>query len=384
MISRKLLWALCFSSYIFYAITATEIGSVLPGIRSELALSESLAGIIASLQSLAGVLAVLGGALSDLFGKMRLVSLSLMIMGLGALLISGSPSALILGASFFIIGAGIGFFEASVNAFVSDIFSERRGMAINLLHIGWNIGSALGPVLAAYIALSYGSWRVGYLMMSPLLLASFAASLITGIKLGKNESSTSREPRSIKPKQVLSILPLMMIPFLIVANQLGITTWLPSILSDQGASLIEASLAVGLFWGLSGLGRLLWAPFIDRIGYWKVLMIAGGFSSILMLSASFPISVYTRIALWSSSGLLLAPAYPTIIAWVTSIYPEIGGALSGMVYAFATLGSFISTIATGMLFELFGSTYAQLIFAPLAALIAMAAYLMRGAGGRHT
>ena len=381
MISRKLLWTLCFSSYIFYAITATEIGSALPSIRSELALSESLAGIIASLQSLAGVLAILGGALSDLFGKMRLVSLSLLIMGLGALLVSGSPSALILGTSFFILGAGIGFFEASVNAFISDIFSEKRGMAINLLHIGWNIGSALGPVLAAYIALSYGSWRLGYLIMFPLLLISFIASSIIGAKLGKSGSSNSHEPRSMKPKQVLSILPLMMIPFLIVANQLGITAWLPSILSDQGASLIEASLAVGLFWALSGLGRLLWAPFIDRIGYWRVLVIAGGFSSILMLSASLPIPVYARIALWSSSGLLLAPAYPTIIAWATSIYPEIGGALSGMVYAFATLGSFISTIATGMLFELFGSTYAQLIFAPLAALIAMAAYLMRGAGG---
>jgi len=381
MISRKLLWTLCFFSYIFYAITATEIGSALPSIRSELALSESLAGIIASLQSLAGVLAILGGALSDLFGKIRLVSLSLLIMGLGALLVSGSPSALILGTSFFILGAGIGFFEASVNAFISDIFSEKRGMAINLLHIGWNIGSALGPVLAAYIALSYGSWRLGYLIIFPLLLISFIASSIIGVKLGKSGSITSHEPRSMKHKQVLSILPLMMIPFLIVANQLGITAWLPSILSDQGASLIEASLAVGLFWALSGLGRLLWAPFIDRIGYWRVLVIAGGFSSILMLSASLPIPVYARIALWSSSGLLLAPAYPTIIAWATSIYPEIGGALSGMVYAFATLGSFISTIATGMLFELFGSTYAQLIFAPLAALIAMAAYLMRGAGG---
>jgi FSR family fosmidomycin resistance protein-like MFS transporter len=381
MISRKLLWTLCFFSYIFYAITATEIGSALPSIRSELALSESLAGIIASLQSLAGVLAILGGALSDLFGKTRLVSLSLLIMGLGALLVSGSPSALILGTSFFILGAGTGFFEASVNAFISDIFSEKRGMAINLLHIGWNIGSALGPVLAAYIALSYGSWRLGYLIIFPLLLISFIASSIIGVKLGKSGSITSHEPRSMKHKQVLSILPLMMIPFLIVANQLGITAWLPSILSDQGASLIEASLAVGLFWALSGLGRLLWAPFIDRIGYWRVLVIAGGFSSILMLSASLPIPVYARIALWSSSGLLLAPAYPTIIAWATSIYPEIGGALSGMVYAFATLGSFISTIATGMLFELFGSTYAQLIFAPLAALIAMAAYLMRGAGG---
>jgi FSR family fosmidomycin resistance protein-like MFS transporter len=285
--------------------------------------------------------------------------------------------------SFFILGAGIGFFEASVNAFVSDTFSEKRGMAINLLHIGWNIGSALGPVLAAYIALSYGSWRMGYLMMLPLLLILFLASLIAGAKLGKGGSHAARKPRSITPKQVLSILPLMMMPFLIVANQLGITAWLPSILSDQGASLMEASLAVGLFWSLSGLGRLLWAPFIDRIGYWKVLVIAGGLSSFLMLSASLPIPVYARMALWSSSGLLLAPAYPTIIAWATSIYPEIGGALSGMVYTFATLGSFVSTIATGMLFELFGSSYAQLIFAPLAALITIAAYVMRGAGGRH-
>jgi fucose permease len=146
---------------------------------------------------------------------------------------------------------------------------------------------------------------------------------------------------------------------------------------------MEASLAVGLFWALSGLGRLLWAPFIDRIGYWKVLVLAGGFSSLLMLLASLPTSVYVRIALWSSSGFLLAPAYPTIIAWATSVHPEIGGALSGMVYTFATLGSFISTIATGMLFELFGSSCAQLIFAPLAALIAVAAYLMRGAGWRR-
>ncbi|MEM0329281.1 MAG: hypothetical protein QXW02_02740 [Nitrososphaerota archaeon] len=89
---------MCFSSYILYAITATEVGSALLGIRNELVLSESIIGVVVSLQSLAGALAILGGVLSDLFGKIRLVSLSLLVMGLGALLLSSSPNALILGA----------------------------------------------------------------------------------------------------------------------------------------------------------------------------------------------------------------------------------------------------------------------------------------------
>ena len=382
MISRRLLWTLCFTSYVLHAITATEIGPALPGIRLELKLSESITGVIASFQSLAGILAILGGVLSDLFGKMRLISLSLLMMGLGALTISSSPNAPILGASFLIFGAGIGFFESSVNAFISDIFSERRGMAINLLHIGWNIGSTLGPVLAAYVALMYGSWRMGYLMMSPPLLALFLISWIAGNKLSEDNVRTGCGKAVMKPGQVLRIFPLMIIPFLILAIQLGITAWLPSILSNQGASFMEASLTVGLFWALSGVGRILWAPFIDRIGYWRVLVIAGGLSSLTMLLASLPIPIYAKIALWSSSGLLLAPAYPTTMAWAISIHPEIGGTLSGIVYAFATLGSFTSTVATGMLFELFGSSYAQLIFAPLALLIAITSYVMRGVRGR--
>ncbi|MCX8187530.1 MAG: MFS transporter [Nitrososphaeria archaeon] len=165
-------------SYIFHAIAITEIGTALSQIKSEFMLSKTLGGVVASLQSLAGILAILGGILSDIFGKIRLISLSLAIMGVGLLLIYSSPFLLILGISFIIFGAGRGFFEASVNAFISEVFSEKRGMAINLLHIGWNIGSAIGPPLAAYMILTYGSWRLGYIMMSPPLMALSLIMLI--------------------------------------------------------------------------------------------------------------------------------------------------------------------------------------------------------------
>ena len=382
MALRKLLWLLSFLSFIIYATAATEIGAALPGIVSEFKLSESLIGVLASLQSLAGILAILGGVLSDFFGKMRLVSLSLLIMGVGALLISGSPAAPLLGASLFIFGSGMGFFEASVNACISEIFRERRGMAINLLHIGWNIGSSIGPPLAAYAILAYGSWRIGYLLVSPFLLAlslaSWASARASALPSGGGNRSSKA---GIASGSVLTLLPLMIIPFFLVANQLGITAWLPSILVDQGAPLMEASLAVGLFWALSGVGRLSWALFTDRIGYWRILLLAGSSSAILMLLTLLPLPIHAKIALWSCSGFFLGPAYPTVVAWVTSIRPEIGGTLSGILFASATLGSFASTVATGLLFDLFGSRIAQLIFPLLIIPVAAASYIMRGIGG---
>ena len=380
MTSRKIIWLLSFLSFIAYAVSATEIGPALSEIRSEFMLNETIAGVLASLQSLAGVLAILGGVLSDIFGKTRLVSFSLILMGLGTLAISSSPHIWILAAALFVFGSGTGFFEASVNAFVSEVFQDKRGMAINLLHIGWNIGSTIGPLLAAYAILTYGTWRFGYLLVSPFLIVLFIATWILARGFSRNRGGKPRDRRGVDLKIILRVLPLMIIPFLIVAAQLGLTTWLPSILTDQGMSIAGASLTVGLFWALCGVGRLVWAPFIDRLGYWRVLVIAGGCSALLMFLTTLPSPIYVRMMLWACAGFIIGPAYPTTVAWITASYPEIGGTLSGTLFTFSTLGSFASAIIVGTLFDAFGSVIAQFFF-PLPILVAaLLSYLMRGIG----
>jgi len=143
----------------------------------------------------------------------------------------------------------------------------------------------------------------------------------------------------------------MPISFLIVLSQLGLTAWLPSILVDQGGSLAEAGVTVGVFWALVSAGRLLWAPFVDRFGYQKT-----------MILASLPIPIHFKEILWACSGLLVAPAYPTLLAWATASDPEIGGTLSGIIFTFGTLGPFTSSAVVGLLFDVLGSAYAQLIF----------------------
>ena len=377
MLSRKILILLGLLSYIFCAAAATEIGPALSEIGFEFELSETMLGFLASLQALGGIFALLGGVLSDFFGKMRLVSISLLMMGVGTLLISSSPLFWILGFSFFIFGIGIGFFEASVNAFISEIFHEKRGMAINILHIGWNMGSAVGPPIVALMIIAYGSWRLGYLAVAPPLIALSVIMWLLIRKPYETGNETKIKYGKISPRLVWKAFPLMMISFLIVSSELGITAWLPSILIDQGGSLAEASLTLGAFWGLGGVGRLVWAPFVDRLGYRRVLLLTGSGSALLMILTSLPLPIYLKAVLWSSSGLLLGPAYPTLVVWATASYPEIGGTLSGTVFTFATLGSFTSTILAGLLFDLLGSAIAQLIFPFSMAAVAAISYLTR-------
>ncbi|MCS7132403.1 MAG: MFS transporter [Aigarchaeota archaeon] len=382
MHAKKRLMILGILSYVIYAIAATEIGPAIPGMRSELKLDEAIIGFVVSLQSLAGVLAVFGGFLSDRFGKPMIIALSLGIMGVGALMLSSLPLIWLLGAAFFILGVGIGFFEASINAFISEIYHEKRGMAINLLHIGWGIGSTAGPLFMTLVILSYGTWRLGYFVIFPILAAASIMFLIYTKTISSHVSIKDSKGGSTKIESsiVVRFLPLMMIAFLLVFCQLGMSNWLPSLLIDQGSSITEAGLTVGIFWALIGIGRVIWAPFVDKFRYWRVIFLTGFGGAALMLLASTSIPVQVKTILWASSGLLLAPAYPTIIAWATATRPEAGGTLSGAVYTFATLGSFVSTLLVGLLFSSLGSTTAQLVFPLSMILVAATSYIFRNLG----
>jgi len=362
MSSRRILMPLGLLSYIAYAISATEMGPALSQIRAEFALSGAVAGLLVGLQALGGVFALPGGVLSDFFGRGRVVVISLGLMGAGAFLISSSHITWMLGASFLIFGIGMGFYEASVNAFFSEVYSDRRGLAINILHMGWGVGSTMGPMLAAFMILVYGSWRLGYLLVAPFLLGLSSGMWILTSSWTRATGGIASGGLRAKLSSLRRISPLMLISFLIVLSQLGLTAWLPSILVDQGGSLAEAGVTVGAFWALVSVGRLLWAPFIDRLGYQRTIILAGGSSSLPMILASLPIPIHFKEVLWACSGLLIAPAYPTLLAWATASDPEIGGTLSGIIFTFGTLGSFTSSAAVGLLFDVLGSTYAQLIF----------------------
>lgn len=378
MLSRRMLLLISFLAYVFYAILATEIGPALPEIGLEFKLGEAITGIVVSLQFAAGILAVLGGFLSDIFGRVRFISISIGIIGAAALLISCSTSIFMIGLAFFLMGTGFSFFEASVNAFISNIFSEKRGMSINLLHIGWGVGSTLGPVIIAFTILSYGSWRLGYLVIVPFMMIFslfYGVFIQRSLKITENREELKRERKSYRKHLLISVLPIFFTSFLLMSCKLGMNTWLPYILQDQGGTIVESSLTISLFWMLVSVGRLVWAPFVDRLGYWKIITFTSLASLILLIPTILPTPLYIKMILYSSIGFLLGPIYPTLIACVTTYSQEMSGTLVGALYAFGTVGTVFSTIIIGFIIELLGSSIAQIVFPTILGLIVAISYV---------
>jgi MFS family permease len=360
-----MLWIMIFSCYCLYAAIATTIGPTLPNISREFSLTPDIAGAVVALYSLGGMLAFIGGWISDKVGRGLISSISLTMMGVSSLMVSMSPSFYLLGLSLLLIGIGGGIFEAASNAMVSDLYIEKRGMAVNLLHIAWNIGSGFGPPLIAFIILSTGSWRLAYLVFLPLLFPLAVSMYVSSRNLeGKNPTRRLEDNVQVTLRRFLIMLPITSIAISIIAVELGLSSWLPSILYDMGASLMEGGLTVGLFWGLMGVGRIVWALFTDRLGYLKSLLsssTAGVFSISL---AALPISIHLKMAFWAVSGFFFAPLYPTLIAWITALNPNAGGAYTGILFTFGTIGSFISTWLIGVIIKIWGAIVAQ-YFLPL-------------------
>ncbi len=359
---RKVLWVTSFLCLIIYANVTVSIGPILPQISKDFAITLDMLGFILAVSSLGGSIAILGGWISDRMSRLLVAAVSVMVLAAGSSILGFSPNPLVLGTSLLLMGMSAGFLESSLNALVSTLYSERRGLSVNLFHIGWNIGSTIGPSLAVFLVNTTGSWRNVYIFPLPILF-SISALMIA---LNKNYAQIRDVRRSsllsISSRSLLRFFPITLIGFFYTGVEMGVSTWLALILEDLGSGIFKAGLATGLFWGLMGLGRLVWAPVIDRMGYERPLIMASGSGLICMALASLPLPLDSKIVFWASSGFFLAPTFPTLIAWVISSAPELGGSVSGLLFAVGRLGLFFSNCIVGLTATILGTEIAQYLF----------------------
>ncbi len=360
--SKRILWIASFTCFVVYASVSTAIGPVLPELAREFVLAPDLVGLVLGMKSLGGLMSILGGWISDRMSRLLWSAVSVLILAAGSFLLVVSRNVFFVGASLFLLGTAAGFLESSLNAFVSELYSERRGLSVNLVHIGWNVGSTIGPSTAAFLIVSTQSWRNVYLFHVPVLFLLSGAMLRLVKSRPHGFSKARRERFRFSAESSVRFLPLVLVGFFYVGAEMGISNWLAFILEDLGSGVMEAGLAVGLFWALMGVGRLVWGPIVDRAGYGKPLMLASGLALVCMIVASLPLAVGIKTVLWASSGFFLAPMFPTLIAWITSLAPESGGSLSGIIFTVGTAGLFFSNYIVGLSKMMFGAAASQYVF----------------------
>ena len=127
-----------------------------------------------------GVLAMVGGRLSDRYGPRRVLAVSGVLYGIGYALISQVTEPwqlfLIFGT---LIGIGLSTHDVVTLSTIGRWFEHRRGIMTGVVKVGTAMGQVAVPPLAAVLILGFG-WRTALIVLglSAIVLLLIAAMAI--------------------------------------------------------------------------------------------------------------------------------------------------------------------------------------------------------------
>ena len=148
------------SCWLLGAYGVTIVGFILPAIKDEWPVTSTMLGLLASL-GMAGMMvgSILAGMLSDHFGRRKVLTIGLLLLGVFFLGSALSPAFLSLLVLRFLTGIGLGVILPVSSVYVMEFSPTRwRGGMSVILNACWGLGGTISALVGYSLVLSQG-WR---------------------------------------------------------------------------------------------------------------------------------------------------------------------------------------------------------------------------------
>ncbi|MGZ5862750.1 MAG: MFS transporter [Methyloceanibacter sp.] len=309
---------------------------------------------------------------------------------LGLLLMAVASSYSMVLAAAALIGMGSSVFHPESSRVARLASGGRHGLAQSVFQVGGNFGTAIGPLLAAFIVLPHGqgslAWFSVVALIAMVLLAGIGSWYGKTIKL-KGETA-GKELEAIaaisKGKVARSIAILMALTFSKHFYLVSITSfYIFYLIHTFGLSVQGAQIYLFIFLGAVVAGTVIGGPIGDRIGarrviWWSILGVLP-FTLMLPYADLFWTAVLSVII-----GVILASAFPAIVVYAQGLLPGRVGMVAGLFFGLAFGIAGIGAAALGKLADLTSITFVYHVCAFLPAIGLLGAFLPEMAPKRQT
>ena len=265
------------------------------------------------------------------------------LLGLLLLSVASRLGTLLLAAG--LIGVGSAVFHPESSRVARMASGGRHGLAQSVFQVGGNVGSALGPLLAAFLVLPRGQSSIAW--------ASSVALLAIAVlwKVGGWSSHQHRAPRpkateahtihhpehlTVSEKRVRwSIVVLVALIFSKYFYLASLTNYYTFYLINHfNVSVQAAQIDLFIFLGAVAAGTILGGPIGDRFGrklvIWVSILGVFPFTFALPYANLFWTQILTVVI-----GLILASAFSAIVVYAQELMPGRIGLISGLFFGFA-------------------------------------------------
>lgn len=270
--AAQLGWMLDATDVMLYAFALTSI-------QAEFGLSSGTAGLLMTatlIFSSAG--GILSGWLSDRYGRVRMLTYSILAYSVFTAMTATASSAGALLMWRALVGLGLGGEWSAGSVLVAEVFpAEHRGKVIGIMQSGWAIGYIFAALLAATILPAYG-WRPLFVVgLFPALLAAWVQHSVPESEIWKAARVTARRTPTralsiFRPPLVRNTVVAMLLATVVLFAYWGLFSWLPAYLATPltrggaGLSLVRSSAWIIAVQAGAFLGYNLFGYFSDRFG----------------------------------------------------------------------------------------------------------------------
>jgi MFS transporter, FSR family, fosmidomycin resistance protein len=303
----------------------------------------------------------------------------------GLLLLSVAPSYGWLLVAGSLIGLGSAVFHPESSRVARMASGGRHGVAQSIFQVGGNAGSAIGPLLAAFIVLPHGQRGAAWFSILALLgmvvlfqVSRWYTARLREMKAGRRkvveEASGLPQWRVVMAMSVL--IALVFSKFFYLAS---ITSYYTFYLMGRFHVGVRSSqLHLFAFLAAVALGTLVGGPIGDRFGRKGVIW--GSILGILPLTLALPyVNLFWTDVFSVIVGFTLASAFPAIVVYAQELLPGRVGMVSGLFFGFAFGMGGIGAAVLGKIADATSIFYVYKICAFLPAIGLLAGFLPKTA-----
>lgn len=352
--------------------------AIYPILKLHLSLSFTQIGLITLAFQLTGsVLQPLIGMYADRKSRPYTLPMSMLLTLSGLLVLATATHFHAVLVAAMLIGMGSSVFHPESSRVARLAAGQQPGLAQSIFQVGGNMGSAVGPLLAALLILPRGLASVAWLSLAALIGAALLT--LAGRWAHAHMASLPARARQIVDHGLSrrTVLVSLGVLFVLIFSKF---VYMASLSNYYTFYLIEkfqlsthsAQLYLFVFLFAVAAGTLLGGPVGDRIGrkrviWWSILGVAP-FTLLLPYANLFWTGVLSVII-----GLVLSSAFSAILVYAQELVPGKVATISGLFFglAFGTAG--ISAALLGMLVDSHGLqlVYQLCAFMPLIGVVTM-------------
>src|SRR5579863_5452107 len=154
------------------------VPALYPMLKGSYVLSFAQVGLITlTMQTTSSLLQPAVGLFADHRPQPYSLAVGMGVTFFGLLLLAGAGSYLVLLLAASMVGAGSAVFHPEASRVARMASGGRHGLAQSLFQVGGNVGSSLGPILAAFIVVPRGQASIAWFSAAALL----AMAVLCGI-----------------------------------------------------------------------------------------------------------------------------------------------------------------------------------------------------------